>query len=113
MQAYGAQAYEGSGGKERADENLRRFVEAHLVTQSPWPSGDKAKTVAGRVVWWEEREGGKRVVMPDEVEVEQVAIEVANGQLVSLLRVDCVAGFWMCFANVAVQWILKGVLNTA
>lgn len=84
MQAYGAQAYEGAGGKERADENLRRFVEAHLVTQSPWPQDTKAKTVGGRVVWWEEREGGKKmVVMPDEVEVDKVAIEVANGQLVS------------------------------
>ncbi|KAK3187497.1 hypothetical protein K4F52_003846 [Lecanicillium sp. MT-2017a] len=90
VQAYGAQAYDGSGGKDRADQNLRRFVEAHLVTRSPWRKDTKAKTVGGREIWWEEKDG-KMVIMPDEVEVDKVAIEVANGQL----------------------WILKGVLNYA
>ncbi len=83
----GTNAYEGDDGKARADANLCRFVEAHLVTQSPWPAGTKAKTMAGsggREVWWEEREDGKRVVMPDEVEVDKVAIEVGNGQIVSI-----------------------------
>ncbi|TQV96474.1 hypothetical protein V2A60_003128 [Cordyceps javanica] len=85
----GAQAYEGEEGKGRADANLGRFVEAHLVTRSPWPAGTKAKTMAGTEVWWEERDDGTRVVMPGKVEVDKVAIEVANGQI----------------------WILKGVLK--
>ncbi|OAR02851.1 hypothetical protein LLEC1_04642 [Akanthomyces lecanii] len=89
MGELGTNAYEGDGGKARADANLCRFVEAHLVTQSPWPAGTKAKTMAGREVWWEEREDGKRVVMPDKVEVDKVAIEVGNGQI----------------------WLLKGVLK--
>ncbi|KAL7808032.1 hypothetical protein V8C26DRAFT_432549 [Trichoderma gracile] len=99
----GSQAYDGSGGKDRADENMMRFVQAHLVVghPSPWEAGVKAKTAAGREIWWEEEgkkgadadgEGGKkRVVMPDGVEVERVASRVANGEV----------------------WILKGVLNPA
>ncbi|KAL7901783.1 hypothetical protein HDV63DRAFT_404667 [Trichoderma sp. SZMC 28014] len=94
--ALGEQAYDGSGGKDRADDNLRRFVEAHLVVgTSPWKAGVKAKTAAGTEVWWEAKkdEDGneKRVIMPDEVEVDRVASRVANGEV----------------------WILKGVLNYA
>ncbi|RFU72962.1 fas1 domain-containing [Trichoderma arundinaceum] len=90
----GSQAYDGSGGKDRADDNLRKFVEAHLVVgTSPWEAGVKAKTAAGTQVWWESKkdEDGneKRVIMPDGVEVDRVASRVANGEL----------------------WILKGVLN--
>lgn len=82
LQSLGADAYEGDEGRARADGNLRRFVERHLVAQSPWPADTKAKTLAGKEVWWEERDG-KRVVMPDGVEVDKVAIETGNGQLVS------------------------------
>ncbi|KAJ6786490.1 hypothetical protein PWT90_06895 [Aphanocladium album] len=89
LSALGADAYEGEDGKDRADANLRRFVEAHLVPQSPWPAGTKVKTLAGGEVWWEEGGDGKRVIMPDKVEVDKVAIEVGNGQI----------------------WILKGVLR--
>lgn len=82
LEDHGAHIYEGDGGKERADKNLRRFVEAHLVTASPWKSGEKVKTVLGRDVWWEEKDG-KRVIMPDGVEVDRVASQVANGEIVS------------------------------
>ncbi|KAF9763972.1 hypothetical protein IL306_002929 [Fusarium sp. DS 682] len=87
---FGADVYEGDGGQDRARENMRRFVEAHLVPVSPWEKGEKRKTLGGKEVWWEVREG-RRVVMPDEVEVERVASQVGNGEL----------------------WILKGVLNYA
>ncbi|KAI9898933.1 hypothetical protein N3K66_005394 [Trichothecium roseum] len=94
----GAGAYEGEEGRERADRNMRRFVEAHLVGRAPWGEGEKVKTLDGdgggggaREVWWETRADGKRVVMPDGVEVESVASRVGNGEL----------------------WILKGVLNYA
>ena len=82
----GASAYEGDEGRDRAQRNLRHFVEAHLVTQSPWEG--RAMTVSGgegnkgREVWWEWR-GDRRVVMPDGVEVEKVASQVANGEVVS------------------------------
>lgn len=118
VSALGAEVYEGAAGKDRADANLRRFVEAHLVTQSPWPAGTKAKTVAGTEVWWEERDG-KRVVMPDNVEVDKVAIEVGNGQLVrnSLYRVAFTSmlaykSFFLMWLTIS-QWIIKGVLKSS
>ncbi|KAG8410696.1 hypothetical protein J3459_016982 [Metarhizium acridum] len=89
--ALGSQAYDGSGGQDRANRNLLRFVEAHLVTKSPWKQGERAKTLAGREVWWEEKKDGERVVMPDRVAVERVASRVSNGEL----------------------WIIRGVVNYA
>ncbi|KAF4463540.1 fas1 domain-containing [Fusarium albosuccineum] len=86
----GVDAYEGEKGQDRARANMRRFVEAHLVSTSPWAENEKVKTVADKEVWWVEKDG-KRVVMPDEVEVDRVASQVGNGEL----------------------WILKGVLNYA
>ena len=57
----GEQAYDGSGGEERAHKNLRRFVEAHIVPKSPWKEGEKVSSLGGGQVWWEERNGGKFV----------------------------------------------------
>ncbi|RSL52434.1 hypothetical protein CEP54_010925 [Fusarium duplospermum] len=88
--ALGADAYEGEKGQDRARTNLKRFVEAHLVPESPWGENDKVKTVGGKEVWWVEKDG-KKVVMPDEIEVDSVVGQVGNGEL----------------------WILKGVLNYA
>jgi uncharacterized surface protein with fasciclin (FAS1) repeats len=78
----------GDDGKGRADDNLQRLVDAHIIRAKAWGQGDKAETLAGREVWWEERDG-KKMVMPDEVEVDRVASRVGNGEL----------------------WILRGVLN--
>lgn len=82
LASQGAKVYEGPGGQDRADNNLRRFVEAHLVDTSPWKEGVKAKTLGGREIWWEEKQG-KRVIMPDQVEVDRVASQVSNGEIVS------------------------------
>lgn len=57
----GANAYEGKDGEERAHRNLRRFVEAHIVPASPWKEGEKIKTLVGDEVWWENKDGVKRV----------------------------------------------------
>lgn len=84
----GPKAYSGDDGQERARQNLVKFVEAHLVAGSPWAEDDKAETVLGKKVWWVEKDG-KKLVMPDEIEVERVASQVSNGEV----------------------WILKGVLN--
>ncbi|PBP18814.1 hypothetical protein BUE80_DR010488 [Diplocarpon rosae] len=55
--AFGAEAYEGAEGRERARDNLRRFVEAHVVERSPWPEGEKVSTRGGETVWWNHTEG--------------------------------------------------------
>jgi hypothetical protein len=53
----GADAYEGNQGEERAQKNLRRFVENHVVPASPWKEGEKTKTLAGGEIWWEVKNG--------------------------------------------------------
>jgi hypothetical protein len=58
---HGEEAYEGPDGEDRAHRNLRRFVEAHIVGQSPWKEGEKMQTVLGSTIWWEEK-NGKRTV---------------------------------------------------
>lgn len=57
----GANAYEGQDGEARAHKNLRLFVEAHVVVESPWKEGTKVKTMNGDEVWWESR-GDNKVV---------------------------------------------------
>lgn len=57
----GSQAYDGSGGQERANKNLKRFVEAHIVPTSPWKENQKVSSLGGGEVWWEERDGKKFV----------------------------------------------------
>ncbi|KAI0881506.1 uncharacterized protein GGS22DRAFT_192140 [Annulohypoxylon maeteangense] len=88
----GANAYEGEDGQDRAQRNLRRFVEAHVLPVSPWEEGVRVRSLlqGDREIWWEEREGGK-VIQPDGIEVDSVASTVGNGEL----------------------WILKGVRNYA
>ncbi|RYP32490.1 hypothetical protein DL767_005179 [Monosporascus sp. MG133] len=90
--ALGADAYEGDGGRDRARGNLRRFVEAHVVPASPWPEGEKRRSLleGDREIWWETRDG-VRVIQPDNIEVASIAGRVGNGEL----------------------WILKGVRNYA
>lgn len=106
---HGAQAYDGSGGQDRAARNLRHFVDAHLVACNPWEEGVRAKTLGGRVVWWEwKKQTGdddgdrKRIIMPDKVLVDRVASQVANGELVSLNTTPSLLSFGLidehCFS---------------
>jgi hypothetical protein len=60
---FGTNAYGGEDGQDRANKNLRSFVEAHIIPQSPWEEGQKVKTLAGRELWWEEKEGKKKVCL--------------------------------------------------
>ncbi|KAF2096676.1 FAS1 domain-containing protein precursor [Rhizodiscina lignyota] len=87
-QELGADAYSGNDGEDRAHRNLRRFVEAHIIPESPWAEGKKVQTLVGSTVWWEQKDG-KRFIQPGNVEVDNVANTVSNGEV----------------------WILKGVLN--
>ena len=57
----GENAYEGEGGEDRAQRNLRRFVEAHILPVSPWKEGEKVESLGGREIWWEEKEGQRLV----------------------------------------------------
>ena len=58
----GANAYEGEEGYERAQRNLRRFVEAHIIPLNPWREGEGAKSLGlDREIWWEDRDGTKVV----------------------------------------------------
>jgi paired amphipathic helix protein Sin3a len=58
----GENAYGGEDGQERAQRNLRRFVEAHMIPMSPWPEKEKVKSIGDdRLVWWEIKEGKKLV----------------------------------------------------
>lgn len=59
--SFGAEAYDGSDGEDRAKRNLERFVQRHLVLESPWEEGKKAKTLAGNEIWWESKDGQKKV----------------------------------------------------
>ena len=86
---FGERAYDGEGGQERAKQNLKRFVDAHVVPKSPWQAGKRVKTLAGKELWWEEIRGDKaeekkRVIMPSGVEIEGVVSQVENGEILVL-----------------------------
>ena len=57
----GANAYQGQSGEDRAQRNLRRFVEAHIIPVSPWKEGEKVGSIGGGKLWWEEKDGKKMV----------------------------------------------------
>lgn len=88
--ALGPNAYDGKDGEDRAQRNMRRFTEAHIVPVSPWEEGVKVESLGGGNVWWEKKDG-KAVVMPGGVVVEKIAQKVGNGEV----------------------WVLEGVLNYA
>ncbi|KAF2636594.1 hypothetical protein P280DRAFT_408739 [Massarina eburnea CBS 473.64] len=77
---FGAEAYKGQDGEDRAHKNLRRFVERHIVPESPWEEGKKVQTLAGNEVWWEMRDG-KQKIQPADIEVTSIADKVSNGQV--------------------------------
>lgn len=60
----GEGVYNEEGGEERAQRNLRRFVEEHVVGVSPWKEGKKVETLGGGSVWWEYKDG-KQLVSAD------------------------------------------------
>jgi paired amphipathic helix protein Sin3a len=84
----GPTAYEGDDGRDRAQRNLRRFVEAQyvrhcnacfactarwsscrpglipdsIIPKSPWPVNDKIASLGDdRNIWWEEKDGTRMV----------------------------------------------------
>ncbi|KAJ5404226.1 hypothetical protein N7509_004097 [Penicillium cosmopolitanum] len=79
-------AYEGQDGKDRARDNLRRFVEAHLIPVSPWVEGEEVETLGGVKLKWV-KEGDKIKIQPGDIEVDKVAEKVANGEVWVLNKV--------------------------
>ncbi|KAK2014848.1 hypothetical protein LZ32DRAFT_602892 [Colletotrichum eremochloae] len=80
-QKLGENVYEGDDGRDRAQKNIQRFVEAHMVTMNPWPENVKAKTIGDdRAIWWENKDGTK-FIQPGDIEVVNVASTVANGEI--------------------------------
>ena len=57
----GSQAYDGSGGEDRAYKNLKRFVEEHVIPTDTWEEGKKVETVAGGTLWWNSKDGRRLV----------------------------------------------------
>ncbi|KKZ62696.1 hypothetical protein EMCG_00379 [[Emmonsia] crescens] len=82
-------AYAGKEGEGRAARNLRRFVEAHIVPASPWPSQEKIETVGGGSIYWKKGDDGKVYIHPGKIEVQRIMTQASNGEV----------------------WILKGVIN--
>ncbi|KAL0257488.1 hypothetical protein SLS55_008302 [Diplodia seriata] len=89
-ESLGANAYEGADGPSRAQKNLERFVNAHIVPESPWKENHKMQSLAGNTVWYEIK-NGKKMLQPGNIEVSSIADKVANGEI----------------------WVIKGVLNSA
>lgn len=84
---FGANVYEGQAGQDRAQKNIQRFVEAHVVPKAPWAESDKVKTIAaaegqdGKAIWWEDAGNGNKKLAPDGVSVDSVAASVSNGEV--------------------------------
>ena len=68
--------------EEKAAQNIQKFVEEHVVPQSPW-DGSKIATMGGEEIWWEER-SGTRYIMPGNIEVSEVLGKTVNGEVWSL-----------------------------
>ena len=81
--AFGTNVYEGPGGQDRAQKNIKKFVEAHVVPKAGLSEGEKVATLVGveKAVWWEDAGDGKRKIAPDGVSVESVAGGLANGEI--------------------------------
>ncbi|KAF2674339.1 FAS1 domain-containing protein [Microthyrium microscopicum] len=80
VEAYGEQAYEGEAGITRANNNLKSFVERHVVLAKDWREGQKAKTISGLEVWWEQKDSSK-VIQPGDIKVVATADEASNGEV--------------------------------
>ena len=66
--------------EDKAAQNLKRFVEEHVVPVSPWKEGEKIKTLGGQHLWWEDNGDGK-VIKPGDLVVDGVVGRVGNGEI--------------------------------
>lgn len=54
---FGTEAYADGAGSDRAQQNLERFVNAHVIPKNPWREGDKEASLSGRRLWVEKKDG--------------------------------------------------------
>jgi hypothetical protein len=68
--------------EDKAAENLKRFVEEHVIPTSPWEEGkeNKIRTLGGRELWWE-MDGEKKLIRPGGLVVAEVVGRVGNGEV--------------------------------
>ncbi|KAL8304768.1 hypothetical protein RB598_008853 [Gaeumannomyces tritici] len=84
---FGSNAYEGAGGRDRAQGNIQRFVERHIVpvAAQDWAKEQKIKSIGqDTLIWWEENADGKRTIQPDGIRVKEVISTATNGEIESL-----------------------------
>ncbi|KAI0505690.1 hypothetical protein F5B22DRAFT_651488 [Xylaria bambusicola] len=79
---FGATAYNGDDGQERARRNIKRFVQAHIVPTSPWKENERSRSLldGDKEIWWEMKDGAM-MLQPDGIEVQNIASKVGNGEV--------------------------------
>lgn len=75
-----ATAHDTEPEEGRAQKNLSDFVRSHVVTRSPWSVDERAETLTGKPVWYEEN-NGRRVLKPDNIVVSGTSESLSNGQI--------------------------------
>jgi len=79
-QNVGANAYDGDEGQDRAERNIRKFVEGHIVDAKEWKEGVRAKTLDGTEVWLEKK-GDGLTIQPSGSKVLDVVDKASNGEV--------------------------------
>lgn len=54
-----SEAYAGEAGRERATDNLKKFVAAHIIVGGSWPEKKEIPNLTGQKIYWEKDENGK------------------------------------------------------
>ncbi|WEW58410.1 hypothetical protein PRK78_003878 [Emydomyces testavorans] len=75
------EAYAGKAGEDRATDNLRKFVEAHVIPESPWPEKKEASNLVGQKLYWEKGKDGNIRIHPGDIEVSRIVAQVSNGEV--------------------------------
>jgi len=78
--ALGAEAYSGEVGEMRAEGNLKRFVENHIIPIKTWKEGEKIQTVSGKTLWFE-KQGDNLTIQPEGSKVIEVLDKAVNGEV--------------------------------
>ncbi|EFW13785.1 hypothetical protein CPSG_09652 [Coccidioides posadasii str. Silveira] len=75
------EAYVGKNGEERAADNLKTFVEAHIIPSKTWSEEKEASTLAGQKLIWRKDETGKSYIYPGHIGIKRIAGQVSNGEV--------------------------------
>lgn len=81
--------FQGQGGEDRAQENIMRFVQAHILTAERFDEGDRATNLLGEKLYWKRDADGKKRIYPGGIAVVSERNTAVNGDI----------------------WVLDGVIN--